>query len=88
METLILLKFFGIYFAIFGVAVITNKNLFADVIEGIGQNKALAFIYASLPVMIGAFLVSGHCEFGTIQEKIVTVMSYLFLFAGAFRTGG
>lgn len=84
--TAIFLKVFGIVYVLFGVAFFVNRKFMISMADDIPKNKALAMLFALIPVMLGAFMVTIHNVWGGgFREVLVTVFGWLYLLGGAYR---
>ncbi len=85
MLTLFLAKFFGLYFMIMGIFMLTRKETMASVKEAIKANPALLMITGVLQLMIGLILVITHSIFAFSLTILITLIGYLCLFGGIMR---
>ena len=87
MTSLLILKIFGIYITVLGLAILVQPNRIFEIIEEIFSSKALTFIAGLVPLILGALLVVIHPV--ELNSKgipmVVNVLSLLCLGAGAYR---
>ena len=83
--TFVFLQFFGMFFSLFGVALLINKKLFSSVVDDVSKHKGVALMFAVLPLMLGSYLVTVHNICGGTKEIIVTVLGWLFFIGGSYR---
>ena len=60
MTSVLILKFFGIYFTVLGLACFLHPKRMSDTIEEIISSQALTFIAGFIPLVMGAVLVIAH----------------------------
>jgi len=84
-NSIILARFLGIFFTIWGLGVIANQKRLHGTIDEIVKSQGLQLIAALLPLIIGSFFVAVHNVWTKDWQVIITIFGYLFLFAGAFR---
>ena len=84
--TAIFLNVFGIVYVLFGVAFLVNRKFMISMADDIPKNKALAMLFALIPVTLGAFMVTIHNVWGgAFREVLVTVFGWLYLLGGTYR---
>ena len=87
MTSVLILKFFGIYFTVLGLACFLHPKRISDTIEEIISSQALTFIAGFIPLIMGAVLVIIHPVqvAGGGIPMVVSILSIVILMAGSYR---
>ena len=85
MTSMMLIKFFGIYFSVLGFSFFLHHDRMMDVVEEIIGSKVWTFFAGFIPLVMGAFLVVVHPMAMSGIPLFVSILSYLILFVGIFR---
>ena len=87
MTSVLILKFFGIYFSVLGLACFLHPKRMSDTIEEIISSKAMTFIAGFIPLVMGAVLVIGHPVqiAGGGIPMVVSILSIIILVVGGYR---
>lgn len=86
MQTDHLRIFFGIFLTIWGLGAILNRHHLREVLKDALAHPAILLIFAVIPLVIGAFAVSTHNVWHSNREVGITLLGWLFLAFGTFKT--
>ena len=85
METVILAKFLGVFFLVFGLGILFNREHAAAVSKDIVAHPASQLLAGVLPLLVGSFVIATHNTWVAGWPLLVTVVGWMMLFAGLFR---
>jgi len=81
----VLVRFFGIYLAVLGVAMFIHAGRMVSALEELVGSKLLQLFAGVITLLMGAFLVSVHNRWDDGLSIAVSVGCWMCLFAGVFR---
>lgn len=82
MATLILAKFFGLYFLAVGIAFALNPSNLPKLYEQMRQNQIFLFFGGIIAILLGAFVVSIHNDWVAGWPVIITILGWWSLIKG------
>lgn len=85
MESIILARFLGIFFLIWGLAALVNHERWHGAIDELVKSKMMQLIAALIPLILGSFFVAVHNVWVKNWTVSITIMGWLFLLGGIFR---
>ena len=85
METVILAKFLGVFFLVFGCGFLFNREHGAAVAADLVKHPAVQLLAGVIPLLVGSWVVATHNNWVQGWSVLVTVVGWLMLLVGIFR---
>ncbi len=82
METLLLAKFFGLYFLAIGLVFLINPKRIYSVYDRMIDNDGLLYVGGVIALLLGAFVISIHNIWIMGWPLIITIIGWLSLAKG------
>ncbi len=84
--SIFLAQAFSIYLIVLGLAMLLKRKRFLLVVDELIASPASLFIVAVLTLILGIILVLSHNIWVANWPVVITILSWLTLLAGVFRT--
>ena len=82
--SLFLAQFLGLYFLIFGLAIILRAKFFRKLCSSFVENSAAMFVGGGIGVLLGLFLVLSHNIWQDAWRILITLICWIVLLKGLF----
>jgi drug/metabolite transporter (DMT)-like permease len=84
MNTFIIAEVLGIFFVVFGVAMVVNGKGVASAIEATAQDRGTLFVWGLLALLVGAVIVALNNIWSGGLPLLVTVLGWIALLKGVY----
>jgi hypothetical protein len=80
--SIVIAKFFGLYFLSVGLAFLLNPKRLGEIYQIMQKNEAVAFLGGIIALVIGAFVVSIHNVWVMGWPVVITILGWWSLIKG------
>ncbi len=81
-----LAQLLGIYMLVIAFELITRRHEFEGAVKDFASSKGLIFFSGSLSLLMGLAVVIGHPVYETTFRGLITLLGYLLILRGVWRT--
>lgn len=77
--------FLGLYLIIVGIALLTRKEMFQELIKDFIKNPPIIFFSGILSLLFGLFIVLTHNAWFMSWVVLITILGYLYVIQGIIQ---